>query len=67
MIEQQINNKAKNMTFEYLNKLRKDDDCGMRGDDQTLQEQVFLVYKFICTPIDIITAGMKTMMREQAT
>ena len=65
IIEQQINNKAKAMTIDYLKKTRVD-DCG-RGDDQSLQEQVFLVYKFISTPIDIITAGMRTMMREQAT
>lgn len=62
IIEQQINNKAKAMTIEYLKKTRED-DCG-RVDDSSLQEQVFLVYKFISTPIEIITAGMRTMMRE---
>jgi hypothetical protein len=63
MMEEQINIKAKKMTYDWMVRRADDDDCG-QGDDKQLQEQVFLVYKFINTPIDIIVAGMRTMMRE---
>jgi hypothetical protein len=49
-LEENINNKAKKLTVDYLNS---------RGGNSTpLQEQTFLVYKFIHTPIDAIIAGM---------
>jgi hypothetical protein len=63
MMEEQINIKAKKLTYDWMVKRSDDDDCG-QGEKQLLQEQVFLVYKFISTPVDIIVAGMRTMMRE---
>lgn len=74
-MEETINIKAKKQTVEYIN--RRDRDCCQdRGDgdngnnnggNNNNQEQVFLVYKFIGTPVELIIAGMKQMMRDQAT
>lgn len=50
-LEESINNKAKKLTAEYLR-------SGRGGNSLPLQEQTFLVYKFIHTPIDAIIAGM---------
>jgi hypothetical protein len=61
-LEDHINNKAKRLTIEYI---REQGGDFTGGKDQ--QDQFFLVYKFIHTPIDMIIAGMNTMMREQAT
>lgn len=69
-MEEAINTKAKKQTCSYFRDNRRD-DCGRDGVDEgsnnnicSNQEQVFLVYKFINTPIDLIIAGMKQMMRE---
>lgn len=53
-LEEHINNKAKKLTVEYL----KGRIPGNSQQQQLLQEQVFLVYKFIHTPLDAIIAGM---------
>ena len=53
-LEENINAKAKKMTVDYLKK-----GADRRGSLQPHnQEQIFLVYKFIQTPIDAIIAGM---------
>jgi hypothetical protein len=49
-LEENINNKAKKLTVDYLK--------SRGGNSLPLQEQTFLVYKFIHTPIDAIIAGM---------
>src|SRR4051812_31643053 len=58
-LEDTINNKAKKLTIEYL---REQGGDFTGGRDQ--QDQFFLVYKFIHTPLDMIIAGMATMMRD---
>jgi len=54
LLEENINSKAKKLTLDYLK--RGGDRRG--GQQQSLQDQVFLVYKFIHTPVDAIIAGM---------
>ena len=56
-LEETINTKAKKMTLDYL----KSQGVQLQGGNQQGQQmldQVFLVYKFIHTPIDAIIAGM---------
>lgn len=56
-LEEHINNKAKKLTVDYLKKTT-DTRRGGQQNNQQLSEQVFLVYKFIHTPIEAIIAGM---------
>lgn len=51
------------MTAEYLKKVKSEVQVGGQEGKPTIrheesQEKVFIVYKFIQTPIDAISAGM---------
>lgn len=54
MIEEQANLQAQSLTIEYLKKC-KGNNCDPQPEPQ---EKVFIVYKFIQTPIEAIIAGM---------
>lgn len=70
MIEEQANKEAKTLTHEYM---KKSDNKGAASNSRVAsslssscnvekfeddKEKVFIVYKFIQTPIEAITAGM---------
>lgn len=51
LLEEQINLQAKRQTSDYLKQ-----NAG--GDDNQDKEKVFIVYKFVNTPIEALIAGM---------
>lgn len=51
-VEEYVNMQAQQMAAEYLNKASKEE----RHEED--KEKVFIVYKFIQTPIDALIAGM---------
>ena len=60
MIEEQANLQAQKLTLEYL-KNQKATTKPVESDPKPSEdpsEKVFIVYKFIQTPIDAIIAGM---------
>lgn len=76
-IEEQANQQAQKLTLEYLRqaKLQRQSpkSSDKPSDDQPEQpqmeensEKVFIVFKFIHTPIEAIIAGMMQMQRDQA-
>ena len=56
-LEETINTKAKKLTLDYL-KTKGVQLQGGNQQGQQMLDQVFLVYKFVNTPIDAIIAGM---------
>jgi hypothetical protein len=55
-MEESINNKAQLDTLEYLRELQR--VGGNRGGADQCHDQIFLVYKFINTPLELLIAGM---------
>lgn len=72
-VEEQINRKSRRDAEIYLkvNDLcdKKDDkdDSSCSTSSNKHFGQVFLVYKFVNTPVDMLIEGMKRMMKDQAT
>ena len=60
MLEEKVNKKARSMTQEYLRSLPNDLQAD-RAKIQSIQEQTYLVYKFVNSPIDMLMSGMKKM------
>src|ERR1035437_3710337 len=54
-LEEQINLQAKKLTVDYLRKSKGENNNNNKGGDDTLDgEKIFIVYKFVNTPIDAL-------------